>query len=121
MKQCTKCKKWKDESEFRKRLICKGGLSYWCKDCESEYNRSRYQKRTRRRLRKYRSYEESHRVVDGVKEKQCSRCKKWKPESEFYKQRYTKDRLTVCCKKCADKATNLCRKRRLAARTGNVE
>ena len=115
MKRCTKCKKRRDESKFRKRPRCKDGLGYWCKDCEREYNRSRYRKKTGGRSRKYRSYDESHRVVDGVTEKQCSRCKRWKPGSEFYKQLYTKDKLTVCCKKCVDKATNLCRKRRTAA------
>lgn len=113
MKQCTKCKKWKDHSEFSIERTGKDGLRSWCKKCRCEYMH-KYYRRNRRSVTKYRSYEESHRLVDGVKEKRCSSCKKWRPESEFYKQRHTKDGLTVRCKKCADKATNLCRKRRLA-------
>jgi len=115
MKQCTRCKKWKDESEFYKKQRHKDGLSYWCRKCESEYACECY-RRGVGRSRKYFSYEERHRVVNGVKEKRCRRCKKWKPESQFYKRRRHKDGLAVWCKECADKATNKCRRRWLAAR-----
>ena len=113
MKQCTKCEKLKDESEFYRKSRNKDGLSYWCRECESDYARRRYN-RGGRRLKKYLRYEERHRVVGGVKEKRCSRCKKWRPESRFYKRIRHKDGLAVWCKECADKATNGCRRRRTA-------
>lgn len=118
MKRCTKCKKKKDESKFCKRSRHKDGLSYWCKACESEYARKRYS-RDGKRPRKYLRYEERHRVVSGVPEKRCRRCKKWKPEGEFYKKSKHKDGLAIWCKKCADDATNFCRRRRRMAAAGS--
>ena len=120
MKQCTKCKKRKDESKFYKKRRHKDGLSYWCKKCEDEYAR-KYYKRNGRRLKKYYRYKERHRVINGVKEKRCRRCKKWKAESKFYKRHRHKDGLAVWCKECADKATNRCRRRRLAIQTGKPD
>jgi hypothetical protein len=49
-----------------------------------------------------------------VKQKRCARCKKWKAEGGFYKHLRHKDGLAVWCKECANKATNNCRRRRLA-------
>ena len=63
-------------------------------------------------LKQYYRYEERHRVVDGVKQKRCCRCKRWKAESEFYKSRSYKDGLQFWCKACANKATNESRKKR---------
>jgi hypothetical protein len=65
-------------------------------------------------MKKYFRYEERHRVVSGVPEKRCRRCRKWRPESLFYQKRKHKDGLAVWCKECADKATNACRRRRTA-------
>ena len=114
-KRCCRCRKWKDGSEFSKHGGTKDGLSSWCKKCQREYNR-KYCKRDGRPLKKYYSYEQRHRVVDGVKEKRCRRCKKWKAESEFYRKRKHKDGLAVWCKKCADKAIYKSRKQRLVVR-----
>jgi len=113
MRRCSKCKKQKDESEFGKNRTNTDGLRIWCKECEAEYARERYEK-NKRGVKKYNSYKDLHRVVDGVRQKRCGRCKKWKDESQYYKHLRHKDRLAVWCKECADKATNKCRKRRLA-------
>ncbi len=113
MKRCTKCKKWKDESEFGKQPKSKDGLRYWCKNCVRESAR-RYYKKDGGRVKRYYRYEERHRVVGGVKEKRCRRCKKWKAESEFYKRHRHKDGLAVWCKECSDKAVIKSRKRRPA-------
>ena len=116
MKQCTKCKKRKDKSEFGKNRSCKDGLSSRCKECNAEYSRKRYEKNKNRGPAKYLRYEKRHRVVDGVKQKRCSKCKRWKAESDFYKRRSNKDGLAVRCKECSDKATNKCRRRQTAVR-----
>ncbi len=116
MKQCTKCKRWKDESEFSKSRKNKDGLRYWCKDCEQAYTRKRYKKEGKG-LKQYYRYEECHRVVDGVKQKRCRRCKSWKTESDSYKRRRHNDGLAVWCKECSNKATNEShKKRRMAVR-----
>jgi len=59
MKQCTKCKKWKDESHFRKHSQVKCGLRPECKDCSKKVNANIYwnkggrEKRIARSLEKY--------------------------------------------------------------------
>lgn len=115
MKQCTKCKKRKDESEFGKQSKHPGGFRYWCKDCERAYAREHY-KPKRGSMKKYSNYKDLHRVYGGVKQKRCGRCKKWKAENQYYKHSRHKDGLAVWCKECANKATNKARKKRLAIR-----
>ncbi len=115
-KRCTKCKKWKDESKFGKDRYRKDGLGDDCKDCVRAYMRERCKKEGKG-LKKYYRYEECHRVVDGVKQKRCRRCKSWKTESEFYKNRSCKDGLQYRCKACANKATNKAHKKRRTAAT----
>ncbi len=115
MKRCARCKEQKTESEFGKKRQSKDGLSSWCKKCKCEYAR-KYYRENRGDVKKYYVYEQSHRVVDGVKEKRCRKCGKWKPESKFYKQRRHKDGLANRCKECADKDTNKAHKQRLAVR-----
>jgi hypothetical protein len=53
-------------------------------------------------LRKIRSYEECHRIINGVIEKQCSICEKWFLETQdnFYHSNKT-NVLFPYCKKCA--------------------
>ncbi|HUU16410.1 MAG TPA: hypothetical protein VMW72_04615 [Sedimentisphaerales bacterium] len=111
MKQCTKCKKLKSKSEFGKRPGTKSGVCSWCKDCVRTYLRERYKKEGKG-LKQYYRYEECHRVVDGVQQKRCRRCKRWKAESGFYKAHINKDGLAVWCKECANKATNESHKKR---------
>ncbi len=113
-KRCTKCKKWKDESKFGNDRYGKDGLRYCCKDCVRADNRER-NKKEGKGLKTYYRYEECHRVVDGVKQRRCCRCKRWKAESEFYKSRSCKDGLQVRCKACSNKATNKSRKKRRTA------
>ena len=107
-KLCSHCKKWKYYSEFYRNSPSKDGLSLWCKEC----GRKRYErieKGARRNLR----YEDRHRVVNGVKQKFCRTCKRWKSETEFNKDRSGKDGLMGRCKKCL---STVRKKRRLAAK-----
>jgi len=41
MKYCSKCGKWKNESEFGKNKARKDNLSFWCKECRNQYDRNR--------------------------------------------------------------------------------
>ena len=113
-KRCSKCKKWKKESEFYKTPSCKDGLNYSCKECWRRYGRM-YYRRDGKSVRRHYTYEESHRVVGGVTEKRCRRCKKWKAESDFYKDLRYKDGLQGRCKKCANKTNKESRRKRLLA------
>ena len=110
-KLCTKCKKWKSETQYHKQSRTNDRLRSWCKDCEWEYQRERNRKMGKG-LKTLRRYEEYHRVVGGVKQKKCTKCKRWKTEIEFYKTKRNKDGLQFTCKACSDKATNKSRKKR---------
>ncbi len=112
LKRCCRCKQWKDRSKFSRNRCQKDGLKSYCKQCDRDYRCKIFGKGGV--LRKYFTYEERHRVVDGVKQKRCRRCKMWKAESEFYKKQKHKDGLAGWCKKCADKASIKSRKKRLA-------
>ena len=111
-KICTKCMQMKDTSEFGKNRTRSDGLRAWCKDCECKYAR-KYYKKNRDTVKKYNNYDSLHRVIEGVRQKLCGKCKKWKAESDFYKRCSNKDGLAVYCKECSNKATNQARKRRL--------
>jgi len=65
---------------------------------------------------KGKAYEDTHRLVDGVKQKLCLKCKEWKPESEFHKNASCKDGLAVSCKTCKAEAAREYRKRRKTAK-----
>ena len=115
-KRCIKCLKWKSESKFHELPHSKDGLKSSCIRCENKYHRERYRQRSKTGKRYY-LYEERNRVVDGVKQKRCSTCKKWKAKSDFYKNSRYKDGLEGRCKKCAYEANkDSLKKRRLAMR-----
>jgi len=116
-KKCTKCKKWKGENQYCRNRRSKDGLQWRCKECVLKYQRERNRKMGKG-LKTYRRYEEYHRVVGGVKQKKCTKCKRWKAESEFYKTKIYKDGMQFKCKACSDKATNKSRKKRRLAVQG---
>jgi len=64
-------------------------------------------------LKKRLRYEECHRIANGLKQKLCRTCRRWKSESEFYKDRSQKDGLLGRCKKCSSKAAKKSRKKKL--------
>ena len=74
MKQCTKCKQWKDESKFYKQSSGAATPKSSCMECQRMYNRVRYLRTTKAGRRKY-TYEESHAVIDGVRLKLCPKCR----------------------------------------------
>ncbi len=112
LKRCGRCKKWKARSKFSRSRSRKDGLNQRCKQCDRDDRCKKFGKGGV--FRKYFTYEERHRVVDGMKQKLCRGCETWKAESEFYKNQRNKDGLGEQCKKCVDKASNKSRKKRLA-------
>ena len=114
-KQCSRCQQWKYESDYRRKRRLRDGLSFHCKECENEQARTRLE-RTKKDARRNLRYEDRHRVVNGVKEKLCTKCGEWKKESEYYKQRSNRDGLLGQCKRCSYKATKKSDKSELAVR-----
>jgi len=51
-------------------------------------------------LKKRFRYEDCHRVVNGAKEKLCRKCRKWRSEGQFCRNRSSKDGLLGWCRKC---------------------
>ena len=109
-KLCSLCKEWIDESHFHRDRRSRDGLDPRCKECKSKYVRKRYE-RIGKPGRKTLRYEDRHRVVKGVKKKLCTKCRRWKKESGFYKDNSTRDGLMGRCKKCSYKATSKSRKK----------
>ena len=101
-KLCSCCERWKDESQYHRNTNSNDRLHTHCKKCCNEYARKRYEPRRK---------EERHRVVKSVRKKLCTKCRRWKKESHFYKCRSAKDGLTARCKKCSYKATGKSRKK----------
>jgi hypothetical protein len=101
-KRCTKCRKWKQESEFHKDRARRDGLRLYCKGCAKVYER-KVRRKNSKAVREYLRYEDRHRVIRGFKEKLCGRCKQWKYESDFYRNRRLKDGLSLWCKECKSK------------------
>ncbi len=104
-KLCCLCKQWKDESLYYKNCVLKDGLSLSCKDCDKKNARKRFEHKGKS-VRKYLRYEQRHRVVNGVKQKCCTKCRRWKKESAYYKNSAEKDNLSARCMNCTYKATN---------------
>jgi hypothetical protein len=50
---------------------------------------------------KYLRYEDTHRKVNGRRQKYCIKCHEWKFEREFSKDRSSRDGLDMRCKECA--------------------
>ena len=100
-KRCTKCKRWKEESEFCKDRARKDGLRIYCKGCNNAYSlKLRRKNRKGKKARVYLRFEDRHRTFRGVKQKLCGDCKQWKKESLFHTNHSSKDGLHWRCKVC---------------------
>jgi hypothetical protein len=87
-KICTRCEQEKDLINFYElRGRHKGGIGYmaWCKQCFSEYRKSRQDKRVTINPR------------SGLHEICCPNCKETKPTFEFYSENYA---FSKYCKRC---------------------
>jgi len=102
-KLCCCCKQWKAESHYYGNRGLKDGLSLSCKDCDKKNARRRFVRKNKGARRNLR-YEQRHRVVNGVRQKYCTKCKRWKNEGLYYQHRSTKDGLSARCRRCTYKA-----------------
>jgi len=107
---CRECNRWNNESEFYRKRSKKDGLDGRCKNCSSKASGKSYEWK-RKGARKYLRYEDRHRIVNGVREKLCTKCRRWKKESDFYKSRSSKGGLRGRCRKCLCKAAGISRKK----------
>lgn len=89
-KRCIKCNEIKPLDQFERKQSCRDGHINVCKKCILD---------RRHELRPLKN-RQTHRVVNGVKQKWCSKCEQWKDESEFHKNRARPDGLHATCKEC---------------------
>ena len=59
MKQCSRCKEWKEEVEYGKLKSSKDGLNCWCKSCRNIYCKSDAFKETIKKYQQSDAYKES--------------------------------------------------------------
>lgn len=88
-KQCTKCKQWKDETEFSKGSL-PDGLNTVCKFCDKT------RAATFRKPREQYAYE----MYNEQGQKQCSKCKQWKSIDNFCTCTANRDGLSHYCRQC---------------------
>ena len=81
MKQCNKCKEWKNEDEFGKRKDKKDGLQNKCKCCDKKYRENNKEKIKQRQKEYYKNN----------KEKIKYRVKEWQEENKEWRDQYKKE------------------------------
>ena len=84
MKQCSMCKASKPFADFHKSITNSGGYSNYCKPCNSEYSKKRYNSK--------RVYPEKK--IDGLMH--CRRCDKYLPIDNFAKQKKYQSYCNSC-------------------------
>lgn len=86
MKQCTKCKEWKDKSEFRKNNGKKDGLHTCCKTCHSKASKAYYESHKEKAAIQRKAHHEANREKhlaqmkvynDSHKEEKVAYQKSW--------------------------------------------
>lgn len=60
MRECPKCSTEKSASEFGKNKSRPDGLSFWCKDCQNDYQKKRYQDDPEKKLAHSRRYHQEN-------------------------------------------------------------
>jgi hypothetical protein len=79
MKQCTKCKEWKAQSEFHNKRQAKDGLKSQCKECRNAANRAYKQSRDGQEVRrKYEQSEHGKAVVKAYRQQEDAKAKQRK-------------------------------------------
>ena len=95
-KFCSKCKSWKSELIFNKRMSNKDGLDFWCRDCSQFYDKFVRNKQVKQNQPT--CYDRNDKG-----QKYCKSCKSWKYEKDFSRNCRAKDKLSSECKSCVHK------------------
>ena len=64
MKQCSKCKEWKDESEYHKNKLGKDGVLSQCKSCKQKYYIENNEQIKLREKQYYEAHKEQNKLKD---------------------------------------------------------
>ena len=88
MKRCARCDRDLPTSAFTRRAASRDGLQYWCRECNSEWARSRHP------LRRAPTPEVQ------VGQKWCRRCEEAKSTDQFAKNASARDGLQAHCRSC---------------------
>lgn len=95
MKQCSKCKQWKDESCFTKKKDNKDGLTTKCKDCQAIYYQEHKEELKKRAKENYYKNKERYNEYDRQRSKTQNRkewTKQWKENNQDKLQYYRENR-----------------------------
>lgn len=86
MKQCRRCKMFKDNSEFASYQRAPDGLQYWCRQCQTDYSR------TDKRKAAMKAYTQSEQGRLNRRKRQCEflKTKKGKEYRSQKGKRHTK-------------------------------
>lgn len=93
-KECSRCHQFKPREQFSKDKSRKGGLTHRCKVC---------QKVCYKECRERWALERSRGQIEVPTEKECKKCRKVKPVSDFTKSNNRKDGIDYFCKTCKSK------------------
>lgn len=113
-KHCRKCDTSKQTTEFFKNSYTANGRSSWCKQCESDYRKLRYDSRKS--------------MPVTITESVCTKCKQTLPVSQFRKNADKINGVDVHCNDCsrdalrtpAGKKRRMCYTAKQRAKTLNV-
>jgi len=103
MKQCSRCKEWKEEVEYGKLKSSKDGLNYSCKSCRNIYNQSDAGKETIKKYKQsdvYKEYQKKYQQSYVGKEAQKKYEKKRSRSATHkeYKKKYRQSSTYKVCK-----------------------
>lgn len=74
LKKCSKCKEFKDKSDFNRNIKTKDGLQYYCKDCNKSNVKNHYTNNKSKYIDKSKKYKKKiWKIVDDIKS--SSGCK----------------------------------------------
>ncbi len=106
LKQCTLCKKWKSKDCFGVSYSVIGKLKSRCQVCirDASEKRGNYSDI---------EIEELQKEYGNCETKCCSRCGKYLPLTDFYRDRYRLSGLASSCKSCEKKRAALYRENHL--------
>lgn len=109
-KECKRCLKTKDISEFGKRKDTSSGYRAVCKECMSIDQKVYVSKNKEWISEKGKKYRKDNKYTlfnnepdPNVKNKKCSKCNEIKLASEFPYKKQSKDGYNSSCKKCVSK------------------